>query len=181
MPIVISCTGSIIVGFTVTMVMEGDLTVRRYKPPDAEHVWTIHELALRASPLKFVENAAADEDLTEISERYLDVGGEFLVGLIDDEIIAIGGFQPREDDTAEIRRMRIHPDYQGQGYGERLLVDLEERARERGFNRLVLETNEYLTAAQKLYAKHSYEETHRETNTVTGDEFIYYQKEILLI
>lgn len=158
--------------------MVEELTVRRYKFSDAEEVWTVHELALRASPLEFVEDASADEDITEISECYLDEGGEFVVGLIDDEIIAIGGFQPQEDDTAEIRRMRVHPDHQRQGYGERLLATLEERAREQGFSRIILDTNEHLTAAQKLYEKRGYEETHREAHPVIGDTFVYYRKSI---
>lgn len=158
--------------------MGRNLTVRRYRPSDAEQVWTVHELAFRASPLEFVENAPPDEDITEISERYLDADGEFLVGLADDEIVAIGGFQPREDYTAEIRRMRVHPDHQRQGYGERLLKELEKRAQEQGLNRTVLDTNEHLTAAQGLYENHGYEETHREAHPATGDELIYYRKEL---
>lgn len=56
------------------------LTLRRYEPADADRVWAVHERALRASPLPFVEDAPADEDLTEITDRYLEAGGEFLVG-----------------------------------------------------------------------------------------------------
>lgn len=158
--------------------MGAELTVRRYEPSDADAVWRVHELALRASPLGFVEDAPADEDLTDVSGHYIDAGGEFLVGVVDEEIVAIGGFQPQEDDAAEIRRMRTHPDHQRHGYGEDLLLKLEDRAREQGFERLVLETNERLTAAQSLYGKHGYTETHRKTHPVTGDEFIRYEKEI---
>lgn len=158
--------------------MVSDLTIRRYESSDAEQVWTVHELAFRASPLEFVEDAPADEDITEITGRYLDTGGEFLVGLSEDGIVAIGGFQFREGKTVEIRRMRVHPDHQRQGYGERLLEALEERAQKRGVNRIVHETNEHLIAAQNLYKKHGYEVTRRETHPVTGDEFISYEKEL---
>lgn len=158
--------------------MGDDFAVRRYEPSDAERVWAVHELALRASPLEFVEDAPPDEDIAAVSERYLDAGVEFLVGLAADEIVAIGGFQLREDDTAEIRRMRVHPDQQRRGYGERLLEELEERARQRGVARIVLETNERLTAARNLYEKRDYEETRRETHPVTGDDCIYYGKDL---
>lgn len=100
------------------------------------------------------------------------------MGLTGGEIIAIGGFQPQEDNTAEIRRMHVHPNFQHQGYGGRLLKELEDRAREQHFSRIVLETNEHLTAARRLYEKHGYEETHRETHPETGDEFISYRKTI---
>lgn len=158
--------------------MSHDLTIRQYKPPDAERVWAIHERALQASPLEFVEDAPADEDLTNISEQYLSEWGEFLVGLVDGEIVAIGGFQPRGSETAEIQRMRVHPEYQRQGFGERLLGMLEYRAKERGFNQVVLDTNEHLGAAQCLYQNHGYEETHREIHQPTGEEFVYYQKDL---
>lgn len=73
--------------------MSNRLTIRQYDPSDADRVWVVHERALRASPLGFVEDAPVDEDLTEISERYLADGGEFLVGLVEREIVSIGGFQ----------------------------------------------------------------------------------------
>lgn len=110
--------------------------------------------------------------------RYLDGSGEFLVGLTDGDIVAIGGFQSRGDDAAEVRRMRVHPDHRRREYGERPLAALEERARERGFARVVLDTNERLTAARKLYGKRGYEEVRRATHSITGDEFICYQKEL---
>lgn len=58
-----------------------------------------------------------------------------------------------------------------------MLVELEERAREDGFERLELVTNGQLRAARKLYEKHGYEETNRETHPVTGDEFVRFRKE----
>lgn len=154
------------------------LEIRRYDPEDAKRVWEIHERALRASPVEFVEDAAADDDLDRISEEYLDTGGEFLVGLIDDEIVAVGGFKRHDENTAELRRMRVHPDHQRQGYGERLLNELEARLRERGFDRVSLETNSRLLAAQRLYETHGLEEIHRETDSELGEEFITYQKQI---
>lgn len=154
------------------------LTLRRYDPADAERVWTVHELALRASPLAFVEDAPADEDLTAISDRYLDVGGEFLVGIADADIVAIGGFQPRGDDEAELRRIRVHPEYRRRGYGERIVAALERRASKRGIERIVLTTNERLTAAQTLYEKRGYEKVRREPQSTAGDRMVEYRKDI---
>lgn len=74
------------------------LSVRRHEPADAERVRTVHELALRPSPLPFVEDTPADDDLRTVSKRSIDVGGEFPVGIADDKIVAIGEFQPRGDD-----------------------------------------------------------------------------------
>lgn len=151
------------------------LTIRRYRPADAKAVWRVHETALRASPLTFVEDSPDDADLTAIDDQYLASGGEFLVGLVD-RVVAIGGYQRRDPTTAEIRRLRVLPAYQRRGYGATLLARLEDRATERGIERFVLETHERLTAAQHLYETHGYEVTSRDSHSTTSDTTITYQK-----
>lgn len=158
--------------------MPGELTIRQYESADAEQVWSVHEAALKASPIPFVKGAGVDEDLTQISECYIESQGDFLVGVDDGEVVAIGGLQFYNEETAEIRRMRVHPDHQRKGLGQRLLEALEERARDRGCERIVLDTHEHLRAAQSLYTKHGYEQTHMETHPVTGNEIRYYQKDL---
>lgn len=158
--------------------MTGAFELRRYEPADRDRVWAVHESALRASALEFVEDEPADADVARIRERYLDAGGEFLVGLREGEIVAIGGFRVRDADAVEIRRMRVDPDHQRRGYGRRVLTELEARARERGFERSVLHTHEALTAARRLYADHGYTVTRREPHPVSGDELIHYEKSL---
>lgn len=157
--------------------MSDNLTIRRYRRDDAERVWTVHELALRASPLEYVENAP-DDDLENVTEEYLDSGGEFLVGILSGEIVGIGGYQPLENGEAELRRMRVHPDYQRNGFGEAILEELESRAETRGIDRFVLYTNEQLNAAIEMYQKHGYDITSRESHPETGDEFLHLEKRL---
>ena len=133
------------------------LRIRAYEPGDAEAVWAVHERAFRASPVPFVEDAPADDDLRAIAKRYLEPGGgAFLVGTVDGEVVATGGYRRVDDETVEIRRMRVEPDRQGNGYARRLLDRLETRAATEGFGRAVLETHEDLTAARSLYESAGY-------------------------
>jgi ribosomal protein S18 acetylase RimI-like enzyme len=168
--------------------MADELSIRRYEPEDAEAVWAVHERALRASPIDFVENVPGDEDLRAIPEEYLDAGGEFLVGTVSGEVVAIGGYQPTgdgvaddgttDDSVAELRRMRVHPDHQRNGYGETLLTRLESLAAERGFDRVVLETNEHLTAARTLYETRGFEQFETATHPESGEQVVRYRKEL---
>ena len=144
----------------------GGFSIRRYDPDDAVAVWRIHERALRASGIEFVEDAPADADLRRVEEIYRPEG-EFLVGTVDGDVVATGGFLPRPDDprAAEIRRMRVGPDHRRRGYAKALLAALERRGCERGFERAWLETNADLTAARRLYESMGY----RRTGEVTVD------------
>lgn len=156
--------------------MSSRLTLRRYVPADADRVWTVHERAMRAAPIEFVEDAPADRPLTRISGHYLDAGGEFLVGTVDDTTVAIGGFQRDEGSACQLRHLRVDPCYQRQGYGAKLLEELETRAVAAGISEAMLWTNERLVAARRLYEGHGYEETGRETHGESGHVFVRYRK-----
>lgn len=158
--------------------MPNDLSIRRYEPADEAAVWTVHEQALRASPITFAEDVPGDEDLRAIRDEYLDAGGEFLVGTVNGNVAAIGGYQATGDDTVELRRMRVHPDYQGRGYGKTFLTRLETLAEERGFGRVVLVTNENLTTARNLYETYGYEQTGTETHPESGESIVRYRKDL---
>lgn len=166
------------------------LALRRYRPADADAVWAVHEAALRASPLAFVEEAAVDDDVTDVEGHYLDAGGEFLVGEVDEPagvggesgggagVVAIGGYLPLDDRTVEIRRMRVHPDHQRRGYANGLLAELEDRARAAGYEVAELETIEPLAAARALYEGAGYEPVAETVRPETGDARYTYRKRL---
>lgn len=165
-----------------------DLDIRRYAPSDHHRVLELHEEALRATGV-YIEDVPAEveADLRNIEGTYLETGGEFLVGVHAGKIVAMGGFWPvaqswlREidhDRTAELKRMRVDPAHQRRGFGERLLVALEERAHTRGFERVVLDTAPALTAARNLYEKHGYQQTGRREFREHDATVILYGKSI---
>lgn len=135
------------------------VTVRRYRPDDERAVKRLHAAAMRDAGA-FTEDAE-DPDLDDVEGTYLD-GGEFLVGTLAGRVVAMGAYRPLDggteplfgdlpERTAEIKRMRVAPDHQRQGVGQRLYDELEARARDAGFDALVLDTMPGLTAAQRFY------------------------------
>jgi len=100
-----------------------------------------------------------ESDLRDIEQIYIKDGGEFLVGLLDGAVIAMGGFQRLSDTSAELRRMRIRKDLQGQGYGSRLLLELEQKASQSGIRTLSFETARARPLTLEFYRKHGYQET----------------------
>jgi ribosomal protein S18 acetylase RimI-like enzyme len=134
--------------------------LRSFQPGDAEAVWRLHDAALDDAGVHGGRGPWED-DLRDIGATYVDSGGDFLVGLAEGEVVGMGGLHRRSAGECEIRRMRVHPDFQRQGLGRLILEALEERARELGFQTVRLDTTEDQTAAQRLYETSGYREVGR--------------------
>lgn len=151
------------------------MLIRRYSVLDLDEVWRIHLLALGEAGVE-PTNAHYD-DIKNIDLLYLERGGEFLVGAVDDYVVAMGGLKRTSANKAEIKRMRVHPLHQRRGYGEAILRELERRAAELGFATLHLDTLVTQVGAQKLYAKHGYRETGRES--IDGFDCVLFEKSLV--
>jgi ribosomal protein S18 acetylase RimI-like enzyme len=151
------------------------LLIRRYEPKDHQAVWDLHNLALWKVGAH-AGNGPWDDDLHKIEEVYLGNGGEFLVGLLDGKIVAMGAIRRVTGDKAEVKRMRVHPDYQRRGLGQHILTALEARARDLGYRTLVLDTAVVQTAAQQLYLKNGFRETGR--TVLAGFDAILFEKQL---
>jgi GNAT superfamily N-acetyltransferase len=79
-----------------------------------------------------------------------------------------------EDGVAELRRLVVAPDRQGQGLGSRLLRHAEEVAERVQLLRLF--TGEHSLANQCLYKRHGYLDDHR---TFIGDYQLVYMTKVL--
>ena len=83
-------------------------------------------------------------------------GGDIVVGVIGDEVVAMGGLKRVDDTTVEMKRVGVEPEQQGQGLGGKLLVALEARAKELGASRIELDSPH--EPAISMYRNHGYEE-----------------------
>ena len=149
------------------------LKIRRYEEYDHDEVWALHNLALQSTGAH-VGNGPWDADLHHIRSVYIDGGGEFLVGLQNGMIVAMGAMKRSSEDAAEIKRMRVHPEFQRRGFGRAILRSLEARAIELRYRTLHLDTTVQQVAAQKLYSKAGYVETGR--RKLDGFDVILYER-----
>jgi GNAT superfamily N-acetyltransferase len=71
--------------------------------------------------------------------------------------VACGALKHFDDNTAEIKRMYVKPEHRGRGLSKIILSELEDKARELNYNRLVLETGLKQPEAMRLYNKFGYD------------------------
>ena len=147
--------------------------IRRYEPADREAVRQLHDDALNDAGAH-LGDGPWDKDLDDVETVYLKNGGEFLVGVLEEKIVAMGALRRDPEGRAWITRMRVSPGLQGRGIGQRLLDDLHHRATELGYDRLHLDTTVQQGAARRLYERNGYVEVGR--GTVGPFCCIYYER-----
>ncbi len=132
----------------------------RYQPEHQKLMLALHRSAVEEFTLSMSQQQD-EADLVAIDEVYLHSRGEFLLGFIGERLVAMGGFKRLSDVVAELRRMRIARDLQGQGYGTLMLRELERRAFQSGVRTLCLDTARRRPLTLEFYRKHGYQETGR--------------------
>ena len=138
------------------------LKIRRYRPEDNAVVKELHFAGIaqmREDPsIAVIQRPSShDADLDDIESTYLK-GGDFIVGLEGNEIVAMGAFKRKTPECAEFKRLRIRPDKQRKGYGEQITHKLMEMARETGYTEAFLDTLTTNYRSQALAEKLGFKE-----------------------
>jgi GNAT superfamily N-acetyltransferase len=137
----------------------------------------------QTDPLSNEAASIIGELTNELAERYNEPGGGafnpedvlvlrsiLLTGVEDGKTIACGALRPVDEDTCEVKRMYVNPDYRGKGFSRQMLAALEEKAGLFGYNRIILETGKKQPEALGLYNKSGY--------TVIPNYGIYKEREM---
>ncbi|HOP64227.1 MAG TPA: GNAT family N-acetyltransferase [Spirochaetota bacterium] len=151
------------------------MKLRKFRPEDTDEIIKLHRMALLKVNV-YRGEGVWEKDLFNINEVYLNNKGEFIVGVENGVIMAMGAFKKINGSTAEITSMRVRPDFQGKGAGKKILQYLEERARSMGYKTLILETDGKLTTAIKLYEKSGF--TYTGNELIDGFNCLWYKKEL---
>ncbi len=87
--------------------------------------------------------------------------GYFVVARLAGKPIGCGVLKRVNDSIGEIKRVWADPSARGSGIGRAMMLELERIAREAGLQRVRLDSNAKLIAAQALYRKLGYREIPR--------------------
>ncbi|MHC4205872.1 MAG: GNAT family N-acetyltransferase [Planctomycetota bacterium] len=133
----------------------------RLRPADNKDCESIARLVygiLKEYGLK-PDPACTDVDIKDIESSYFDRGGTFFVlELEDGSIVGAYGLYPIDEQTCELRKMYLDKAHRGKGLGKYLLEDALSKARQLGFERMILETASVLREAIALYKRYGFVE-----------------------
>lgn len=113
------------------------LVIRDFERTDQEQVRRLILDGLREHWGELDESL--NQDLHDIAGTY--AGGRTVVAEVDDEVVGTGTVILRDEETAELVRMSVHPERRRSGIGRSLVEELVATARSWSACRVVLETS----------------------------------------
>lgn len=149
--------------------------IRRYQPQDNATIKALHYAGLRQFGAK-ADPFHHDDDLDDIENSYINNKGDFIVGILNNEIVAMGAIHQLSEKRGEIKRIRVRQDCQRKGYGQTILKKLIEIAARLGYTELQLDTVAYNTPAQCLFEKNGFRETYRKQ--VGPYDIVFYETKL---
>ncbi len=128
--------------------MTETVTVREFLPGDEADILRLNEAWIA----KFFRLEDKDRaTLSDPQKYFLSRGGQIFIALIGGERVGCVALTPLDDHTFELAKMAVDERYQGRGIGRAVMNAAISWARNKGAQRLWLETNSRLTPAIRLY------------------------------
>ena len=123
-----------------------------FSPKFQKAVLELNELSVTQS--EFIGTTVATEwhdDLQRIKETYLDNQGVFLLWMDSGTLFGMGGLERVDKQTANVKRIRVRPEYQHRGLAGEILAELEKQGRKLGYQRLTANTATGNLPAEKMF------------------------------
>jgi len=79
-----------------------------------------------------------------------------IVAYLENKPIGCGAMKEFQSDVVELKRMYVLPTYRARGVAKRILIELEDWARELNYGKCVLETGKQQPEAINLYRSNNY-------------------------
>jgi len=92
--------------------------------------------------IAYYESRGQLHDMDTLEESYLNSDGIFLVMTDDDQMIGTGAVRRIDNQICELKRVWLLFDYHGKGLGYRMMQELLSFARQKGYSRMRLETDQ---------------------------------------
>ncbi|WP_421941773.1 GNAT family N-acetyltransferase [Pedobacter sp.] len=109
----------------------------------------------------------------------VDAIKEVVVAYLHDIPVGCGAIKPFADQTVEVKRMFVHPDYRKQGIAAQILGELETWAKALDHTQCVLETGKKQPEAIALYQKTGYQITPNYGQYIGVENSVCMSKELI--
>jgi putative acetyltransferase len=148
------------------------MKIRKYEESDAEEKAEV----LRKSVKEIASEDYSKQEIevwsdVEVEEDPLPEEKVRYVAIEDEKIVGFGEYNREEN---EVTGLYVHPDYTGNGIGEKLLEKVEKNAKEHGLDILTCLST---VTAKDFYQKHGYKIVEETTHQMEDQNLTVYKME----
>jgi len=143
----------------------------------------IHAAAFKQLNLEWLKAYELFEDadlkhLDDPQSNILEQGGRILMAINDNFLIGTCAIIMETSDTAELAKLAVSPDTQGEGVGRMLAMESVKEARKMGFKKIFLLSNKKLDRAIRLYESFGFKHMPVPKDTVYKTADVYMELQI---
>lgn len=125
---------------------------------------------------EYADSLGVDLSFQDFENELASLPGDYdpiLVARIDDAVAGCAALHALDENVAEMKRLYVRPAFRGRDIGRLLSERLIDIARERGFERLRLDTLPSMTTARALYSALGFREIEPyRFNPIEGTAFL---------
>ena len=92
-----------------------------------------------------------ETELDSLPGKFSPPEGCLLIAEVDDNPVGCVALRSFEPGTCEMKRLFVKPEFRSKGVGMALAKRVITEAKKRGYNKMLLDTGDFMVAAQKLY------------------------------
>ena len=115
-------------------------------------------------------------------DKFAEPDGRLLLVKVDDQIAGTISMRKIREDSGEIKRMFVRPNFRGKKLGNLMIEEVIEVAKKNGFSKLYLDTAQFMSSAVNLYKKYGFEKTESYPECIVAkelwDNWIFMKKEL---
>ena len=98
------------------------------------------------------------DELEELPGEYSPAEGAILLAKDEGKTVGCVALRKIDETTCEMKRLYVKPEYRGEGLGRKLSKSIIEKARDKGYEKMKLDTLTTLKEANELYRSLGFEE-----------------------
>lgn len=110
-----------------------------------------------------------DAELQHLTEKYGLPHGRLYLAYVDGKAAGCIGLRRMDEETCEMKRLYVRPQYRGQKIAQKLVEKLLEEAKKIGYRTMLLDTMPFLQGAVRLYRNFGFYEVDRYNDSPVED------------
>ncbi|MBN2334128.1 GNAT family N-acetyltransferase [Candidatus Bathyarchaeota archaeon] len=153
-----------------------NVQVRSFRREDQEAAISLQDEFIEEFFPEFVGDPRLhewNEDVYNIYSSYIEGNGIFWVVERGMEVVGMGGIKISEE-APVISRVRVRKTERGKGIGTLLLRHMEEHCLRKGYRKILVDTENHMVAAVRLYESHNYRRIRETVEEIDGKIYTTY-------